>query len=828
MSQETKRAGRLQSTRFRDAWRSITRDSWILETIRQGVRVNIQRNLLKTAVKMKEPKELLWTEEMAVEQWDWRDLAEQWEAIEVVPEERIGESGELIHNLVTEQKNGRLCSNTKELNAITAKMKLKMESIKDVRQRLEQDNWLYQIDLSKFYWSMSIKPAHRRYFRFRMDGVLYQWRALPFGFKNSMQIMARIMAPVITKMEAFGIDVIIWVDDMILQLGTVKSIARQKALIALQILHDLGFLVNTEKTAKDVSKEVKFRGFCWNTKTFTISAPEKKLLSINKAAKKINMECASPKDLASLIGKVRYISQVHTHTIAWIVELEIHKNNLIKKGGWMCRAPVPEEARVEIRHWRSRSFLLSMPLRTELHHMIQTMGDAGPLGYGFQGFGDQAGLWTPQEQLKSTNWRELETWRRQVLDYSEDLMDEVFDLRNRLFNSESLHFQNLWQGTNSFEDGSSNMEIYGETQHSTTSHPVVSGGDQVLRSSLSAVGQRGLFSSARIVREPMLQSSDIPNPGRFCNTFFNENGEILFSEDRSISSSNRCLLDPMVQRDNLRFSPISSHSSNSLQGQSRECDTPPGPLIRPFSNLVPQNQQDQSYFPLYSSEGHSIPPRDLGPIFSLDDLIDPAVKQQRWGMTVGTTTLLGKAVGEDTSSRRDTNIEAFRRWLSSKELWRFSIIHIVEFLAQNQSSFANHRTAIASRLRLNAGIDIVEFPLMKRLSQAIRRECPIEPKYSEMWNLEILFDYLRKHLPEEGHFISHRARAVTLVRTSIAGRTSDVAHIHRPSMVWTETTVRFRFFHWKTQHTERRRFSKYYVIEKLPLEKIVLSVHFLP
>ena len=108
------------------------RDSWILETIRQGVRVNIQRNLLKTAVKMKEPKELLWTEEMAVEQWDWRDLAEQWEAIEVVPEERIGESGELIHNLVTEQKNRHLCSNTKELNAITVKMKLKMESIKDV------------------------------------------------------------------------------------------------------------------------------------------------------------------------------------------------------------------------------------------------------------------------------------------------------------------------------------------------------------------------------------------------------------------------------------------------------------------------------------------------------------------------------------------------------------------------------------------------------------------------------------------------------------------------------------------------------------------------
>ena len=203
----------------------------------------------------------------------------------------------------------------------------------------------------------------------------------------------------------------------------------------------------------------------------------------------------------------------------------------------------------------------------------------------------------------------------------------------------------------------------------------------------------------------------------------------------------------------------------------------------------------------------------------LDDLIDPAVKQQHWGMTVGTTTLLRKAVEEDTSSCRDTNIEAFQRWLSSKELWRFSIIHIVEFLAQNQSSFANHQTAIALCLCLNAGINIIEFPLMKCLSQAIRRECSIELKYSEIWNLEILFDYLRKYLPEEGYFISYCARVVTLVRTSIAGCTSDVAHIHRPSMVWTETIVRFWFFHWKTQHTKRRCFSKYYVIEKLPLEK---------
>jgi len=46
------------------------------------------------------------------------------------------------------------------------------------------------------------------HFRFRMDRILWQWKGLPFGYKNSMQIMARIMAPVIAKLEEMGIAVL--------------------------------------------------------------------------------------------------------------------------------------------------------------------------------------------------------------------------------------------------------------------------------------------------------------------------------------------------------------------------------------------------------------------------------------------------------------------------------------------------------------------------------------------------------------------------------------------------------------------------------------------
>mmetsp|Transcript_14718 Transcript_14718/g.20551 ORF Transcript_14718/g.20551 Transcript_14718/m.20551 type:complete len:84 (+) Transcript_14718:1238-1489(+) len=82
----------------------------------------------------------------------------------------------------------------------------------------------------------------------------------------------------------------------------------------------------------------------------TVRRPEKKLESIRKAARNLNLLSSSPRKLASLIGKVRYASQIHTHLTAWIVELEIFKNQLIKEKGWDMIAPLPQQVKEEIKH----------------------------------------------------------------------------------------------------------------------------------------------------------------------------------------------------------------------------------------------------------------------------------------------------------------------------------------------------------------------------------------------------------------------------------------------------------------------------------------------
>jgi hypothetical protein len=87
---------------------------------------------------------------------EWREKAISWSAIKQVPVDRIGEKGQLIHNLVSEEKKGQLCSNTQDLNMLASKMSLRMHSLKDVCHIIQKGFWMAKLDLSKFYWALLI------------------------------------------------------------------------------------------------------------------------------------------------------------------------------------------------------------------------------------------------------------------------------------------------------------------------------------------------------------------------------------------------------------------------------------------------------------------------------------------------------------------------------------------------------------------------------------------------------------------------------------------------------------------------------------------------
>ena len=62
-----------------------------------------------------------------------------------------------------------------------------------------------------------------------------------------------------------------------------------------------------------------------------------------------------------------------------------------------------------------------MPIQILDYPTLETMGDAGPIGYSFKGLRTVAGLWSKQESQKSTNWRKLTMWSFQVEEYAKEL-----------------------------------------------------------------------------------------------------------------------------------------------------------------------------------------------------------------------------------------------------------------------------------------------------------------------------------------------------------------------------------------------------------------------
>ena len=401
---EPKTSGRLQQGAHPKAWRALTRDPWVRTITEEGLKV--QMNPTKIRRRKGEPKPLSWDNPSPLQR-EWQEKVIAWNAIERVPREDESDD-QIIHNLVAAD-TGRICSNTSTVNRAAKPMKIKMESVRALRRRITKDEWVLQLDMSKFYWTMQINPAHRKYFRFRINDELWQWRVMPFGFVNAMQIMKRLMDIIQKKLRSWGTDSTCWVDDMVLFLGTDKKTAIERAMRAIKLLKTLGFIINPDKTMTAISKSFTFRGFDWRTDDYSISIPTSRLRDIRRQAARTK-DTVTPRQLACLIGKIRYAANVDHRIVAHIVELEISKKEMLGANkSWDTPHPLPQPAKEDRDFWRTMKDTRTNPLTIDWTKAEIAQGDAGPHGYGYtNGRTESVGAWTNHQEQQSTNHREIE------------------------------------------------------------------------------------------------------------------------------------------------------------------------------------------------------------------------------------------------------------------------------------------------------------------------------------------------------------------------------------------------------------------------------------
>ena len=91
---------------------------------------------------------------------------------------------------------------------------------------------MISVDLQDAYLQVPIHQESRRYLRFTMGGVSYQFKVLCFGLTTAPQVFTRLMAPISTILHRYGIRMLRYLDDWLIlaESGTACIQARDRLL----------------------------------------------------------------------------------------------------------------------------------------------------------------------------------------------------------------------------------------------------------------------------------------------------------------------------------------------------------------------------------------------------------------------------------------------------------------------------------------------------------------------------------------------------------------------------------------------------------------------
>lgn len=199
---------------------------------------------------------------------------------------------------------------------------------------------------------------------------------------------------------------------------------------------------------------------------------------------------------------------------------------------------------------------------------------------------------------------------------------------------------------------------------------------------------------------------------------------------------------------------------------------------------------------------------------SLSFASHPSIHQ--YGFNPISLVYIASSVSSLTATRRIQSVSLFRDFVLSRGFPYFSEIDILNYLLL-VSDYCGTRTDLCTTIEIasNGLICLSQNVWFRRHSAGYVFLHPRAPRYDDVWDVRILWNFLRSDYLSDKPNIRLRTFAVTLLRLSVAGRNKDIAHTSR-FLKWEPDQVSFRLFHWKGNRRDPRRFSEWFVVRKLP------------
>ena len=250
------------------SWQAASAEPWVVDVIRLGYRIPFQEAkppLACTSIPFRtyRPGSSRWT---ALGQEVSKMLDKG--ALEIVDDHSPGFYSRLF--LVEKATGGwRPVIDLSPLNKFVLQTKFKMETVASVMASIREGDFLASIDLKDAYFQIPIHQDSRKYLRFVVGGVVYQFKVLCFGLSTAPQVFTRVFAPISAWAHSHGIRLLRYLDDWLI-LASSEEKLRQDVQKLLSFCHELGIVINEEKSDLVPSQRAKYLGMVIDTRVSRI------------------------------------------------------------------------------------------------------------------------------------------------------------------------------------------------------------------------------------------------------------------------------------------------------------------------------------------------------------------------------------------------------------------------------------------------------------------------------------------------------------------------------------------------------------------------------
>ncbi|KAL0821366.1 hypothetical protein ABMA28_005954 [Loxostege sticticalis] len=283
-----------------------------------------------------------------------------------------------------------------------------MEDVRTAVKLMNRDCFMANLDLKEAYFLVLINEHDRKFLRFCFNGTLFEFSALPFGLCTAPCIFTKLLKPVMATLRSRGFLSVNYLDD-ILCLGDSYSSCLQNISETINLLTELGFIINFEKSVLIPSKVCQFLGFVLNSRHMRLELPDRKKQGIlDQTRVLMHQTRISVRDFARYVGTltaacpaVRY-GWAHTKAFERVKYLSLLNNPSYERV-----ISLPDNIQGDLIWWQDNILKIHNPIRIS-NYTLEIFTDASKTGWGASCRDEKiGGFWTDEERLHHINYLEL-------------------------------------------------------------------------------------------------------------------------------------------------------------------------------------------------------------------------------------------------------------------------------------------------------------------------------------------------------------------------------------------------------------------------------------